>query len=209
MQSMREDVIGGFNSLLHDQQADGADARMTLVQFDSRDPHEVLVDAMSIRRVRPLTMSSFVPRAGTPLLDATGLLIARAATREHHRAQTGQPAEDITVVTITDGQENQSREYTRADIVRLVKAQQAAGWTFVFLAAGIDAYAEGGGMGYDAASTQAFAQDGPGAAVAFAEVNRALLARRGRRRTGVDVDNRDFFEGVKAAEADRNARRSR
>ena len=38
MASMADDVIGGFNRLLADQQADGADARFTLVQFDSEDP---------------------------------------------------------------------------------------------------------------------------------------------------------------------------
>ncbi len=37
MESMRADVIGGFNNLLAEQQADGPDARLTLVQFDSQD----------------------------------------------------------------------------------------------------------------------------------------------------------------------------
>src|SRR4051812_31279763 len=42
MQSMATDVIGGFNAFLASQQADGPDALLTLVQFDSEDPHEVL-----------------------------------------------------------------------------------------------------------------------------------------------------------------------
>ena len=53
MESMRADVIGGFNNLLAEQQADGADARLTLVQFDSQDPQELLADAVRIDRVRP------------------------------------------------------------------------------------------------------------------------------------------------------------
>lgn len=45
MASIADDVIGGFNQLLAEQQADGADALITLVQFDSQDPHEVIADA--------------------------------------------------------------------------------------------------------------------------------------------------------------------
>jgi hypothetical protein len=65
-------VIGGFSNLIAEQQADGPDARIMLVQFDSQDPHEVLIDARRITHAQPLTEPTFVPRGGTPLLDATG-----------------------------------------------------------------------------------------------------------------------------------------
>src|SRR5690606_34951540 len=70
MASMVDDVIGGFNQLIADQQADGPDARITLVQFDSQDPQEVLIDARRVSVSRPLSRATFVPRGGTPLLDA-------------------------------------------------------------------------------------------------------------------------------------------
>ena len=44
MESMRGDVIGGFNNLLADQQADGPDARLTLVQFDSQAQDKAALD---------------------------------------------------------------------------------------------------------------------------------------------------------------------
>jgi hypothetical protein len=53
MQSIAPDVIGGFNAFLAAQQADGSDALLTLVQFDSQDPHEVLVDAAAIQSAHP------------------------------------------------------------------------------------------------------------------------------------------------------------
>jgi len=37
MQSIAPDVIGGFNAFLAAQQADGSDALLTLVQFDSQN----------------------------------------------------------------------------------------------------------------------------------------------------------------------------
>jgi Mg-chelatase subunit ChlD len=207
MASMAADVVGGFNGLLADQQAAGDDARLTLVQFDSGDPQEVLVDAKRIDRVRPLRPGDFQPRGGTPLLDATGRLIAQAADREARRRRAGKRPEAIVVVTITDGEENQSREHTRDGIRRLVQAKQAQGWTFVFLGAGLDAYAEAGSLGVAAGSTQAWAPDGTGARAAMAAVSEGMVLRRSKLRTGAPVQADDFFAGGKAAEADRDARR--
>jgi hypothetical protein len=206
MASMRADVIGGFNQLLADQQADGPDARLTLVQFDSQDPHEVVSDALAITRVRPLTEATFVPRGGTPLLDATGRLIARAAARAGERHARGKRPEDVTVVTITDGMENQSHEHSRADILRLVKDMEARGWSFVFLGAGLDAYADSTAMGYDPRSVQAWAPDGTGARRAFASLSAAMVDKRGRARRHETYDRQDYFDGAKPAEADRKRR---
>ena len=206
MESMRADVIGGFNQLLAAQQADGPDARITLVQFDSQDPQEVLLDAKRITSAQPLTSATFVPRGGTPLLDATGHLIARAAVRQQERAVLGKRAEAVTFLTITDGEENQSREYAKRDILRLVKEKEAAGWTFAFLGAGVDAYADAGAIGYDPRSVQTWAPDGAGAQMAFTSLSDAMLTRRGKLRRGEQVVAEDFFEGSKAAEADRRRR---
>ncbi len=42
----------------------------------------MLTDSLPIARVRPLTERTFVPRGGTPLLDATGRIITKAAVGE-------------------------------------------------------------------------------------------------------------------------------
>lgn len=209
MASMVEDVIGGFNRFLADQQADGPDARVTLVQFDSQDPQEVLTDALPIHRVRPLTPHTFEPRGGTPLLDATGRLIARASARVQDRRQLGKRPEEIVFVTVTDGEENQSREYDRRTIRRLVSEKSAQGWTFVFLSAGLDAYGEAGGLGYDARAVQAWAADGAGAALAFDDLSKATTARRAAVRAGAPMPasaKADYFPTGKAAEADKHRR---
>ena len=209
MASMVGDVIGGFNSFLTEQRALSDDARMTLVQFDSQDPQEVLVDARRLERVRELTPRTFRPRGTTPLLDATGRLIARAAIRGEERKQLGKRSEEILFVTITDGHENASREYSLAAIRTLIAEKQAAGWTFAYLGAGIDAYGEAGGLGYDTRSSLAFAPDGTGAREAFANLSRATSDKRRRIAAGEVWDKADFFDGDKAAEDDRHRRHGR
>jgi len=92
----------------------------------------------------------------------------------------------ITVI-MTDGEENSSREWTLQGIRELIKSKEAAGiWTFVFLGANLDAFAQGVNLGvakanavrYDAANyhgvyaslarnTNSFASNPPGAVASF------------------------------------------
>lgn len=206
MATMADDVIGGFNTLLAEQQADGNDARITLVQFDTGDPQEVIADAVPIAEMTPLDATTFVPRGATPLLDATGQLLARAASRVAHRRSEALPAEEVVVASITDGHENASTEFTLATVRQLIDAHRAAGWTFVFLGAALDVYGEAGGLGYDPRSVQSFAADGVGSTVAFASLSRATSAKRDLIRRAVRHDKGDFFVD-KDAEQDRQRRR--
>jgi hypothetical protein len=209
MASMAEHVVSGFNGLLAEQQLDGGDARITLVQFDSEDPLEVLARAVPIAEAVPLTYEAFQPRGGTPLLDATGRSIGLAAARAADLEANGAPAEQILFVTITDGEENQSVEFSRQQVVDVVAAKQEAGWTFVFLGAGLDAYHEAGGLGYGAGSVQSWAPDGTGAALAFTSLSKKTLDYRARARLADPVMTADFFEGERPAEEDRRRRGGR
>ena len=203
MQSIAADVVGGFNSFLAAQRADGADAVLTLIQFDSQDSHEVLCDGMPIAEVPELTAHTFIPRGGTPLYDAMGHAIADAAIRAEQRSAQGLPAEEILFVTFTDGEENQSVEYTRDKIFQLIKKREDDGWSFAYLGANQDAYAEGGKIGYAAASTQNFAATPAGAAAALSSLSSAVVRRRQKMRTGQAYDRQDLFEGDKGGEASR------
>lgn len=203
MASMAAEVVEGFNGLLAEQaNASGAAARMTFVQFDSEDPQEVIADAIPLPEIAPLSLDTFAPRGGTPLLDATGRLIGTAMTREKIVGGT----ESIVFATITDGFENASHEFKLDGIKELVEDRTAAGWTFVFLGADPSAYAEAEKLGYDARSTQHFAPDGAGARAAWSELGRGVSTRRMKLASREAYDAADFFEGDKAADEDRERR---
>lgn len=207
MAAMAPDVIGGFNAFLRNQQSQPGRSRMTLVQFDSGDPFEVLTDAAPLRRVRGLTPRTFEPRGGTPLWDAVGELITRASVRQEQRRLLGKRPEETVVAVYTDGEENQSTRFSGDDVRRLIAAKQEEGWTFVFLGAGLDAYAEGGALGVAVGSTQAFAADGHGARLAFQELDVSLADFRATPAAARAPKKQDFFAPTgKAAEADRRRR---
>src|SRR5262249_32111821 len=55
----------------------------------------------------------------------------------------------VAFVVITDGQENSSREYTKAKIKEMIDHQTSVyKWKFTFLGANQDAFAEAGAMGF-------------------------------------------------------------
>ena len=204
MESIRGDVIGGVNSLLSDQRNNGLDAKVTLVKFDSQDPHNVVFSGVPIAEVSNLSTQNYSPRGSTPLLDATGRLIGRIRGEQESRRLTGLPQDDIVFVTVTDGEENESREYSLRRIKKLIAECELAGWTFVFLSAGLDAYGEAGGMGVKATHTQAFKADAMGTELAFSSLSKNLINLRDKKRRGETIDPDEFFEDGKIAEMLKN-----
>ncbi len=203
MESIRSEVIGGFNAFVAGQQVSGEDARFSLVQFDTADIAEVVAWDQPIRNVKPLDWARFQPRGGTPLLDATAHLIAKA----RQAVPDGDQAHRVVVVTITDGLENASREFTRSDIREMVGERESAGWTFVYLSAGLDAYDEATSFGYAAGSVQAWQPDAEGAGLAFGSLGSAVCELRSDVRMAAPVDSHNVFKGNKPAEADRRSKR--
>ena len=200
MESIANDVIGGFNTTISDQQANGPDAKLTVIQFDSQDPAAVMCAGIPILEMNRLDRSTYQPRGGTPLLDATGLLIGRIRVEQAARVANGLAEEDVVFITITDGQENQSREYNLSQITQLINECKAAGWTFVYMSADLNAYADAEAMGYDRGSTQHFAATADGAGKVFTSMSRNMSNMRDKKRRMEEFDSREFFETGKDAE---------
>ena len=204
MSSIANDVIGGFNHLIKEQKKNGLDAKVTLVEFDSQDPQHVIVAGAPISEIADLTSDTFIPRGSTPLLDATGLLIGRVRVEAAARAATGLPKEDILFISITDGEENASREYTLEQIKKLVKGGEKAGWTFVFMSAALDAYGDAQRIGVKHGNIQAFDGTAHGTALAFQSLAAKTSEFRNKKRDLLAAEDDDFFGSDKPAEEDRN-----
>ena len=189
MQSIRDDVIGGFNAFLLEQQALPGKATLTLVQFDSQDPYEVLCRFLPIGEAKPLTPATYVPRASTPLLDALGQGIYDLALALADMGE-GRP-DKVVFVVITDGQENASREYTREQVVALIEEKQAAGWEFVFLSADLEAIGEAMRVGFAAHHTLAFDKDAAGTRNAWRATSKNIAELRRHRKADLSFEDED------------------
>jgi len=200
MELLAPDVIGGFNQFVADQVAKLGKTRLTAVQFDGQDAFDVICDAVAIDDVPNLTSSVYRPRASTPLYDAMGKLIQTADRRLENRSEKNKPGEDQLVIVFTDGCENASREFDREQVFDLIKERTDAGWTFVFMGANQDSYAESHKIGMSDGNVQNYEATPGSVKAAFASISRASLDFRAKDSHQRSVDQRHFFGGVKEAE---------
>jgi uncharacterized protein YegL len=152
MSNIRDDAIGGFNTFLSEQQGLQGAAFLTMVLFD----HEYIVahDGTPIADVKPLDRSTYVPRGRTALYDAIGRAIA--TVRERYEKPGADPAR-VMVVILTDGNENDSKEYTRTQILNTIeKCTKDFKWAFLYLSASPTAFADGISIGLGSANTICF-----------------------------------------------------
>ena len=200
MSSLSEDVIGGFNTFVSEQAGESGSAHLTLVQFDSDGPFDIVHDAVHISDISPLTTDIYQPRGLTPLLDAIGDLITHADQRFKTRSQEDRPTEDQLIVIFSDGMENASSRYNRASVTELIRERQEAGWEFVFMGANQDSYLEAGRIGFSDESVSNFAATATGTSAAFQSISRATTEYREKTRIERTRDRGKFYGGTREAE---------
>ncbi|MET4049483.1 MULTISPECIES: vWA domain-containing protein [unclassified Rhodococcus (in: high G+C Gram-positive bacteria)] len=143
MHSIADDTRGGFDSFIaKEREADGRTV-VTLAQFDNR--YELVYDNVPIEKVDPLVLE---PRGGTALYDAIGRLVSEVGAGLAAIPEDERPG-SVTVLVMTDGHENASREWTNAAVRELIERQEAEySWDFVFLGSNIDAVEVGADLGF-------------------------------------------------------------
>jgi hypothetical protein len=170
MESCWDDTIGGFNSFVADQKATGG--TLTLIQFDHE--YRMTCERNEIDDVTPLTRETYKPRGSTALLDAIGRLI-----------KEWKGTSNPSVVILTDGLENSSHKFTKAHIKDLIEAKTKEGWTFAYLGANQDAFAEAGSIGIAAGCTMNY--DGNKTPEAFTRLSAAVSSQASGATQTVDL----------------------
>lgn len=201
MEEIREDAIGGFNSLLADQQAGPGRCSFTLAQFDSQDPAEIVHDTLPIQEVPQLTRETFKPRGGTPLLDAMGHLITHTGERLADLPEHERPGKVIFVV-LTDGLENASHFHTRKQIFEMITHQREVyGWQFMFLGADQDAIAEARSYGMSDELAMSIGKTPRGTRFALRSTSKAMATIR-RAKNAAELETLAFTNEDRAEQAE-------
>lgn len=186
MQEIQSDADGGINAFIQDQAKQPGEALLTLVQFDTE--YEFIHRGMPIATVPPYQLH---PRGGTALLDAVGRAVNETGERLAKMPEADRPGL-VVVVVMTDGHENSSREFTKAQIKQMIEHQQQTyNWQFIFLGANQDAFAESGALGIAAAGAANYKPNM--IASAFVATGGNVRRMRQARRAGQQVIN-EFTE---------------
>ena len=143
MDSIRDDVIGGYNAFINDQKNLTPDSLATLWQFDN----EILIsyENTTLRDAPLLSRETYCPRGGTHLMDTLGKAL-----------DVPPVAEPPMIIIFTDGEENGSTKFSKSQIKEKITQRTSEGWTFVYMGANQDAFAEAGDIGIAPAATLDF-----------------------------------------------------
>ncbi len=163
MSGITEATLEGYNSFISKQREEEGTVLVSLVLFDSE--WEAGYGGQKLRLVRPytalsldevpeLTRDVYTAGGGTPLRDAIGNGISQ--TDDILKTiSTANP--DTLVVIITDGGENTSQDYSGNLVKEMVKKREADGWTFIYMGANQDSWAETQHLGFQQGNVMNYA----------------------------------------------------
>lgn len=142
MQRIRSDMEGAFDHFIAEQRLGPGECHVTLTRFD--DTFESVYVHKPIAEVAKLEL---IPRGGTALWDALGKTIGLVGGRFASLPEHERPGR-VVVLVITDGFENQSKEWDAARLRAAVEHQEKKyGWQFIYLGCTPGAALEAGEIG--------------------------------------------------------------
>jgi hypothetical protein len=151
MAGIATDMDGAIKHLLYEQEKEPGYVLVDIVTFDTH-----IEFPYTDSRPDDVKGPIITPRGMTALNDAIGSTVVALGEKFAAKKEEDRPHQ-VIVVIVTDGMENSSREYTLPRVRELVLQQQEQwGWTFMYLAANVDAFATGSAYGFGTAQTIAY-----------------------------------------------------
>jgi len=137
MAAIKQATINGFNELVQtikgfSKQFPEQEQLASLITFNGRGIKEVF-KLSEAENILELNSDTFLPDSLTPLFDAigTGILQLKNALKEQKNYH-------VLVTILTDGEENDSKEFNGAAIKKLISEMKREGWTFTYIGANHD-----------------------------------------------------------------------
>ena len=186
MSGFEDDTVGGFNSTIERQRAKDGKVYVSTVLFDNDS--EVIHDRVDIDEIKPMTRNDYQVRGCTALLDAIGGAIHHIGNVHKYARPEDVPEHTVFVIT-TDGMENASHRYSRADIQAKIQRQtERYGWEFIFLAANIDAAETAESIGIRRERAANYRQTKEGVGRSYVAMCEAITAVRACQAEEIDLD---------------------
>ena len=180
MMKVKDETVSGLNQQLQsirttEEEHDDQEQFVCFVTFASDIEHDQIWNK-SINDVPDLAESDYTPGAYTALYDAIGIGINKL--RDEIRDDLEDRKVNVIVTILTDGFENDSKEYTGTSIKDLIEEVQATGqWTIAFLGCSGDVFAQAQAMGIRAGNTMCYSAGSEGTTEAFTSMAVSSLSQ--------------------------------
>jgi uncharacterized protein YegL len=154
------DARGGVNSYISKQKEKNiGKATISIYLFD--DTYEEIYSMVELNEAKELTADIWYPQGMTRLYDAIGKTINNEQKLIKNLKKKDRPDKVLFVIT-TDGEENDSKEFEQSQINKMIRDQEESGWSFVYTAAGQNAFKAGTNIGISAGNTFSFSNSKEG-----------------------------------------------
>lgn len=141
MQGSNADVIGGFNSYIK-KHCNVPKARVNVSLYKFNHLITKVISNKPVKEVTKLKNRDYTPNGFTALFDAIGKAISETDQLINSLPDTERPS-TITMVIITDGQENASQEYSATAVKSAIAThEKMLNWQFIYLGADLDNFAD-------------------------------------------------------------------
>ena len=156
MESVRAATVSGFNEYVATLKSDDTPTLLRLMTFNSNGMNTIY-SFEDVSSVREMTQDDYKPGHLTPLYDA----IARGILDTDGYLEKASVEVDVIFVIMTDGLENDSKEYGRKHVFDMISKREKQGWAFTYIGANQDAWEVGLGIGISGGHTADYDPDVP------------------------------------------------
>jgi len=149
MRSKKEEIIDGLKDLISDikkdMKNDGKDikTRTIICQFATAGTFQVLINTTSRKKLKKSLADDYEPNGMTALYDAIGQAFNLV----------GKKQDGVFVNVLTDGEENDSKEYTSDMIKKLIAEADEKKWGVTFMGTTKEAIHSAQYLGFKASNT--------------------------------------------------------
>lgn len=141
-----KETITSFNEMLQEQKSIGNNADLTVVMFDSIVTTKI--SSVPILEVQDLTLEDYTALGTTALWDAIGQTITSIGASLKGLPENERPNK-VAVFVVTDGMDNQSKQYTQVGIKQIVTHQKEKySWHFEYFGADPNVSLQGTNTGF-------------------------------------------------------------
>lgn len=198
MQDIKNDMNGAYASFIEKQRKEPGECNVSLYQFDTHWEQRFSNKPLNEKVVSDLDLS---PRGSTALYDSVVKTIDLVGKELNDLKEQDRPTR-VIFVTITDGEENASREFNATAVKERVEHQTSKyNWKFIFIGADQDAILTGGSIGIKATSSLLFNKSANGVQNTFDILHNATKHYRSLCKEDYDAVTCDWM----ASEQDRSA----
>lgn len=173
MQTIKSDIEGGVRSILEKQKENKDECLVSVYLFDDR--YEAQYEGVNINEAKDIEIK---PRGNTALYDALGKTIASVGERLNALPESEKPSK-VIFITVTDGFENCSKEYTAEQNKNTIKHQtDVYKWEFLYVGTNQDAVLEGKSLGYCGTRSITYSHNSAGITGVMAAVSSGVSCMR-------------------------------